>query len=158
MKRMILILSLVLACAGCARINAHLVEKPRVDQQIPGMPLTAPVKTRQILEINVVEKEKAPRLTGTVSSERNSRDLPTEELPAPVTAPAAAVAPQTTATAPVPTVKAYKVEKDDTLQKISRKIYGSYGKWTRIYDANKNVIKDPNFLKPGTTLTIPSDQ
>ena len=51
----------------------------------------------------------------------------------------------------------YVVEKDDTLQKIAKKIYGSYGKWTRIYDANRAVIKDPNFLKPGVTLSIPAD-
>ncbi|MBF0595345.1 MAG: LysM peptidoglycan-binding domain-containing protein, partial [Candidatus Omnitrophica bacterium] len=49
----------------------------------------------------------------------------------------------------------YKVEKDDTLQKISKKVYGSYSKWTKIYDANKDVIKDPNRLKPGITLKIP---
>lgn len=48
----------------------------------------------------------------------------------------------------------YVVEKNDTLQKISKKFYGSYSKWTKIYDANKNVISDPNFLKPGTALKI----
>lgn len=48
----------------------------------------------------------------------------------------------------------YVVEKNDTLQKISKKFYGSYSKWTKIYEANKDVIKDPNFLKPGTALKI----
>ena len=45
--------------------------------------------------------------------------------------------------------------KDDTLQKISKKVYGSHGKWTKIYDANKDKIKNPNFVKPGTVITIP---
>ena len=49
----------------------------------------------------------------------------------------------------------YKIEKDDTLQKISKKFYDSYSKWTRIYDANKEAIKDPNHIKPGMTLRIP---
>ncbi len=51
----------------------------------------------------------------------------------------------------------YKVEKDDTLQKISKKFYGSYSKWPRIYKVNKSQIKDPNFLKPGIILKIPMD-
>jgi nucleoid-associated protein YgaU len=50
----------------------------------------------------------------------------------------------------------YTVQKDDTLQKISKKFYGSYSKWTGIYDANKDKIRDPNFLKPGVILTIPA--
>jgi len=50
----------------------------------------------------------------------------------------------------------YTVQKDDTLQKISKKIFGSYGKWYKIYEANKDKIKNPNVLKPGTVLTIPA--
>ncbi len=50
----------------------------------------------------------------------------------------------------------YTVLKDDTLQKISKKFYNSYGKWIKIYEANKEKIKNPNFVKPGTVLTIPA--
>jgi nucleoid-associated protein YgaU len=50
----------------------------------------------------------------------------------------------------------YTVAKDDTLQKIAKKFYNSYGKWVRIYDANKEKIKNPNFVRPGTVLTIPA--
>lgn len=49
----------------------------------------------------------------------------------------------------------YTVVKDDTLQKIAKKFYDSYGKWIKIYEANKEKIKNPNFVKPGTVLTIP---
>ena len=50
----------------------------------------------------------------------------------------------------------YTVQKDDTLQKISKKIFGTYSKWYKIYQANKSKIKNPNFVKPGTVLTIPA--
>ncbi|MDE2027253.1 MAG: LysM peptidoglycan-binding domain-containing protein [Candidatus Omnitrophica bacterium] len=50
---------------------------------------------------------------------------------------------------------AYTVQKDDTLQKISKKVYGTYSKWYQIYKANKDKIKNPNVLKPGMVLTIP---
>ena len=52
-------------------------------------------------------------------------------------------------------VQSYTVLKDDTLQKISKKVFGSYGKWYKIYEANKKKIKNPNILKPGTVLDIP---
>ena len=49
----------------------------------------------------------------------------------------------------------YKVEKDDTLQKISKKFYNSYGKWPKIYEANKDKISNPDFLQPGIVIRIP---
>jgi LysM repeat protein len=51
----------------------------------------------------------------------------------------------------------YTVQKDDTLQKISKKFYGSYSKWPRIYEANTSVIEDPNRIKPGIVIHIPKD-
>ena len=51
----------------------------------------------------------------------------------------------------------YKVEKNDTLQKISKKFYDSYSKWPRIYDANKHRIKNPEQIKPGITIRIPME-
>jgi len=49
----------------------------------------------------------------------------------------------------------YTVEKNDTLQKISMKFYGTTKKWTKIYNANKDVLKGPNKVYPGQTLNIP---
>lgn len=51
----------------------------------------------------------------------------------------------------------YKVTKNDTLQKISKKFYDSYSKWPRIYEANKDVLKSPDVLTPGVNLKIPVD-
>jgi len=64
-------------------------------------------------------------------------------------------APSRTTTSAATGFQQYKVEKDDTLQKISKKFYNSYSKWPRIYEANKDVIKDPNFIKPGITIKVP---
>ena len=49
----------------------------------------------------------------------------------------------------------YKVEKDDTLQKISKKFYDSYSKWPKIYEANKDKIANPDSITPGITINIP---
>jgi len=51
--------------------------------------------------------------------------------------------------------KTYTVQKDDTLQKISKKVFGTYAKWYKLYQANKDKISNPNVVKPGTVLTIP---
>ncbi len=50
----------------------------------------------------------------------------------------------------------YTVAKNDTLQKISKKFYGTTKKWMKIYNANKNVLSAPDKLYPGQTLNIPS--
>jgi len=50
----------------------------------------------------------------------------------------------------------YTVEKDDTLQKISKKFYDSYSKWPRIYEANKAVIPNPDKIQPGIVIQIPT--
>jgi len=43
----------------------------------------------------------------------------------------------------------YTVGKNDTLQKISTKFYGTSKKWMKIYEANKDVLKGPNKVYPG---------
>ncbi len=50
----------------------------------------------------------------------------------------------------------YTVKKGDSLWTISKMIYHKADKWQKIYDVNKDVIKDPNRLKPGTDLKIPA--
>lgn len=52
-------------------------------------------------------------------------------------------------------VKAKKSPPKDTLANLARKFYGDMYKWVAIYNANKDVIKDPNVLSPGMELRIP---
>ena len=49
----------------------------------------------------------------------------------------------------------YTVQKGDTLQKISQKLYGTTKKWTKIYDANRDVMKGPNKIYAGQVLNVP---
>ena len=55
------------------------------------------------------------------------------------------------------TEQEYKVQTNDTLQKISQKFYGSMHKWTKLYEANKDQLKGPDKIKPGQVLKIPAD-
>ena len=50
----------------------------------------------------------------------------------------------------------YAVVKGDTLWKIAKNTYGKGTLWTVIYEANKAIIKNPNMIYIGQTLTIPA--
>jgi nucleoid-associated protein YgaU len=51
--------------------------------------------------------------------------------------------------------KTYVVVKGDSLSKIAAREYGDANKWRLIYEANKNLIKDPDLIYPGQELKIP---
>lgn len=57
----------------------------------------------------------------------------------------------------LPTLTEYTVQKDDTLQKISKKFYDSFSKWPKIYELNKDIIEDPDRIKPGIVIQIPAE-
>ena len=54
-----------------------------------------------------------------------------------------------------PTVKEYRIEKNDSLWKIAAREYGDGNKWKKIYSYNKDKIKNPMKLKQGLTILIP---
>jgi nucleoid-associated protein YgaU len=58
---------------------------------------------------------------------------------------------------PEPQFENYVVQKDDTLQKISTKFYGTTRKWMKIFKANEDVLSSPDKLRPGQTIKIPRD-
>ena len=52
-------------------------------------------------------------------------------------------------------IRTYKAKKGDTLQKISRRFYGTTKKWPLLYKANRDKLKSPDSLYPGQVLVIP---
>ena len=50
----------------------------------------------------------------------------------------------------------YTVQKNDTLQKISQKFYGTTKKWMKLFEVNKEVLKSPDKVYPGITIKVPS--
>ena len=53
------------------------------------------------------------------------------------------------------TVRKYRVQKGDSLPKLSIRFYGDASRWPRIYFANKDKIDKPGVLPAGILLTIP---
>jgi nucleoid-associated protein YgaU len=54
---------------------------------------------------------------------------------------------------PAPSQQEYEVVSGDNLSKIGKK-YGMG--WKEIYEANKDLIKDPDLIQPGWKLKIPA--
>jgi nucleoid-associated protein YgaU len=47
------------------------------------------------------------------------------------------------------------VQKGETLSKISKKYYGDPNLYMKIFDANKDILKNPDLIKVGQKLRIP---
>jgi len=64
--------------------------------------------------------------------------------------------------APAPTeadnaVDYYEIKKGDTLWAIAKEHYGNGNKYNKIFEENREVIKDPDLIFPGQKIRIPKD-
>ena len=184
-KNLVLVVLSVFAAGCGMEANTYVMTKERVGYNkignggcIMGKCAPAPAPKETTRKIYVLELTKPVPESEVQKIEQKAVVAITETTPAPVVnaapAPSApAVVPASTqpparvvpviGDQPVPAVQnggsvsaqMYTVQKDDTLQKISKKVYGTYGRWYKIYQANKDKIKNPNFVRPGTVLNIP---
>lgn len=158
MKKLFVFLALAVmmaALAGCS-VTTKMVTRERVDQDLtssagnrgylvgtaPAVGERNPNKTYMEVQVEVPAIEKENRVPKKV-----------EEVaePAPATnfeaeGPAAAASEELTN---------YKVQKGDTLQKISMKLFGTTKKWKKLFDMNKDVLKSPDKLRPGMVIKVP---
>ena len=51
-------------------------------------------------------------------------------------------------------VEIYEIQKGDTLWAIAQKFYGDGNKYKKIFEDNKEVIKDPDKIYPGQKIRI----
>lgn len=49
----------------------------------------------------------------------------------------------------------YTVQKGDSLSKIAKQELGDANAWQKIFDANKDVLDDPDKIFPGQVLKLP---
>lgn len=61
----------------------------------------------------------------------------------------------TTKTNPKATTKTYVVKSGDTLWGIAKTYYGNGAEYPKIFNANKNIISNPNLIYTGQKLVIP---
>jgi nucleoid-associated protein YgaU len=61
----------------------------------------------------------------------------------------------TVANAAAPASTFYEVKSGDSLSKIAKALYGDANLYTKIFDANRPMLSDPNKIYPGQQLRIP---
>lgn len=64
--------------------------------------------------------------------------------------------PGAAAPTPVAAPRTYTVRAGDTLGAIAQRELGSEAQWRALYEANRRVIANPNLIRPGQVLTLPS--
>ena len=60
------------------------------------------------------------------------------------------------AAAAAPAARTYTVQAGDTLSKIAKDHLGNANAYMKIFEANKDQLTDPDKIKPGQVLKIPS--
>jgi nucleoid-associated protein YgaU len=81
---------------------------------------------------------------------------PPAPAPEPTPEPPPAVEPADTAPeAPAEEGRTYTVVSGDSLWKIAEAMYGNGAKYTKIFDANRDILDDPDKIFPGQVLKIP---
>jgi nucleoid-associated protein YgaU len=154
---------MVISLAGCS-VNTKMVTRERVDQDLSSssgnrgyLMGTAPAAgdrktTREYIEVQVevpsIEKEDrvTKRPSGTTAPATNYGASSVDET----------VVEEIDAVVEEEFVN-YKVQKNDTLQKISMKYFGTTKKWKKIFNANTDILKSPDKLRPGMTIRIPKE-
>ena len=52
-------------------------------------------------------------------------------------------------------IEFYEIKSGDTLSGIAKNFYGDFNLYTKIFDANRDVIGDPDKIYPGQKIRIP---
>jgi nucleoid-associated protein YgaU len=55
-----------------------------------------------------------------------------------------------------PKEQVYTVAAGDSLSKIAKQFYGNANEYMKIFNANRDKLNDPNAIKPGQQLVIPT--
>lgn len=107
--------------------------------------------------------EKAVLMAGNVKGviDVYTSKLTVKESAEPVVIAAAPEAASPQQTVPVvadgPKVEYYVIKSGDTLGKIAKVFYGSANKYPKIFEANREVIEDPDKIFPGQKIRIPQE-
>ena len=117
--------------------NVHMVgEKLYIKAEAPS----SDVKNKIWDQIKLIDS-KYSDLTADITVSQQQQQQPT------MTAGASAAGGQST--------RRYTVKPGDTLSKISREFYGDANQYMRIFEANRDRLRDPDKIQAGQELMIP---
>ncbi|MFA7677645.1 MAG: LysM peptidoglycan-binding domain-containing protein [Candidatus Omnitrophota bacterium] len=147
---------------GCVGVKSYTIEKPRVDTTIEGnqgylfgtpKAETKASRLGDTRKISVVEIE-----LGSPKAKKGSSNFAEEEvfLDQEVVYDSAGIEEiDVSEVVMEQEFETYTVQKNDTLQKISKRFYGTTKKWKMLFEANRDTLKSPDRLYPGKKIKIP---
>ncbi len=158
----VVLIAFLVISSGCV-VRTYTVEKDRVDQSTSGnrgyiqgnIPASAqkqePVKKTRTVHVTEIELKSPIEFKKGVPPPKPEETSAGEE--AGVSEGNRGMISQTLAPEKGEVIS-YKVQKTDTLQKISMKFFGTTKKWMQIYKDNKDVLKSPEKIYPGQVIKI----
>ncbi len=162
MRRLVGAMVVAVFVAGC-RTATRVIQEPRVDLEVSGgnrgylvgtpPPATEPAKTtRQMVETEI----EIPSWSQLKPGHGQPVSLGDVAPPETDMSDSASGMPEGAA----PGDGRYTVKTGETLWSIAADpaVFGNAHQWRRLYDANRNVLKSPDQLRPGMALRIPQGQ
>ena len=130
-----LLIGLVLASAGILWVST----RPAMNSQtiMPGPATARYAETSTGSSTAMPSKDKQNSEFRTQNSELKTQDTASEQVEK------------------IKTQRIHVVQKDETLSAIASRYYGSANMWSKIFQANRSRLTDPDKLTPGTKLLIP---
>ena len=86
-----------------------------------------------------------------------AKPVTAEEKAKPVAKPAPASPEPASSLKAKMAIQEYTVKGGDTLGRIAEQFYGTGAKWEKVYEANRESVKNPNYIFIGQKLNIPAD-
>lgn len=131
-----------------------------IEANNPGVnPLTVDyddgVVTMSGLAKTAEAKEKAVLMAGNVEGVE-SVNADGIEVDQPIPAAPADAAPDEGFSGVLPGTRYYTIQKGDTLYAVAKEFYGNGMKYPEIFEANREVIEDPDKIYPGQKIRIPA--
>jgi len=120
---------------GVKNLNASVSGKTAT---LTGEAPSLQVKTRVMAEFNA--RVDADNVVNQIRIAAGA--APKDAAPAPAAAPASEF-------------EWYEVQKGDTLSALAKRFYGKGGMYMKIFEANKDVLTNPDLIKVGQKLRIP---
>lgn len=114
--------------------------KARIDGKVvtlEGQAANLDAKGRVMLEFNKM-----------VDTENTINKIQVQAAPAPSTLPGPG-------SQPVGEVQIYEVKPGDTLGAIAQRFYGKASLYPKIFEANRDILQNPDLIKAGQKLKIP---
>lgn len=141
---------------GVKKVNSDplLLSEAAAQAQVPAAPPVAP----PVQAAPAAPVSESPLETGFSRPEAEAAELKPSSEPQP-----APQAPETAARSAQPSepvqpqaeMQTYTIKSGDTLSKIAKQFYGQANKYMVIFEANRDIIKDPDRIYPGQTIRIP---